>query len=310
MVMQPGSAQTRPDWRMNVMANQLWKRIRTGMGSSLLAALILTGSPNAAEASAAYNVWYFDDVFDTFTEGDISDGWTKLVPPAWACGLRFYDPSYYRWVNGYGGTISSEDFAKDVTVWIPKPGCPGDLSIEYTDGSQSFPHVPGASYMEITTNYAVVWVDEDGGWPPCDACVGPGEITYFPEEVDWASLAVSAFKTTAPFLLDARTRSGAIGAVGQLLLQIRAIYPALQAQIADRRRLHPLGDREQSVQTLENAALRGVFDSVRLLEGCSSLSRAGRFVEAYAVCTLAGDSMDAAGSLIQTAQYTFQQPTH
>ena len=122
---------------------------------SLCVALLFTATtPFVAKcAFADYRVWYFDDVYETFQLGDVTDGTTLLgPPPPWACGVRFIDPQYYRWVDGYFNTMSSADFYKDVTVWMPLGGgCPGGPTIEYTDGSQSFPHPAGASHMEITS---------------------------------------------------------------------------------------------------------------------------------------------------------------
>ena len=71
---------------------------------------------------ADYRVWYFDDNFNTYNEGDVTDGLTKLIPPAWACGILFYDPSYYRWVNSNGNNIGDGNFNKDVRVWLGQAG--------------------------------------------------------------------------------------------------------------------------------------------------------------------------------------------
>ncbi len=90
-----------------------------------------------------------------------------LTPPSWACGRKFTNPSSYRHLNTYHGTLDSDDFWKDVYVWIPKPGCPytSEAVVEHTDGNQTFPPPVGAIAIEISTNYSSQWVNEDGGWP-------------------------------------------------------------------------------------------------------------------------------------------------
>jgi hypothetical protein len=288
------------------MSAHLWTGLRSFVTAGVLAVAAVVGFPSAAHASAAYRVWYFDDNFNTYNAGDVSDGWTKLVPPGWACGLVFDDPSYYRWVDGDGVTIDSDDFNKDVRVWIGKPGCSEGLSIEYADNSQSFPHVPGGSYMEITTDHGFSWIDDTGGHPSCGACVGPDDITYFPDDVDWAEIVVSAFKTVGVTLLDTRLRADAAAAIDRLGRQVDALYPALQAQVAMRRRAVLLGDLEAAVRPLEDAAVRFVSDASRLVATCSSQARLGKFSDAFAACTVSSDRLDAAGPLIRSAQYTFQ----
>ena len=275
----------------------------------LLTAMAVAGASTAAHASAQYRVWYFDDNFNTYNAGDVTDGWTKLVPPAWACGILFYDPSYYRWVNSDGVTIDDGNFNKDVRVWIGKPGCPQSLEIEYSDGSQNFPHESGGSYMEITTNYAFQWINEDGGWPVCGACVGPNDVTYFPNHIDWAQIVASEFKTVSPSLLDSRLRSRALTGIGQLGKHVAALVPALQTQVAYRRAIYLLADLEPSVRALEDAALRSLSDASRLVSSCLTQAQQGRLVDAFASCAVGGDRLEAADSLVHSAQYTFQRPS-
>jgi hypothetical protein len=292
----------------NVMSGRVSIGARSFIRAGLLAVIAVAGVSNAAHASAEYRVWYFDDNFDTYDAGDVTDGWTKLVPPAWACGIVFYDPSYYRWVNSDGNTIDSDNFNKDVRVWIGKPGCSEALGIEYADDSQDFPHEIGGSYMEITTNYAFQWVDDEGGYPSCGACVGPGSITYFPEDIDWAHIVASEFKTVSPSLLDPRLQSRALRGIGQLGQHTAALFPALQAQVTNRRSAHLLADLEPSVRALEDAALRNLYDARRLVSSCLSQAELGRFADAFAACAVGGERLDAADSLVHSAQFTFQLP--
>jgi hypothetical protein len=274
----------------------------------LLTVMAVTGVSTAARASADYRVWYFDDNFNTYNEGDVTDGWTKLVPPEWACGILFYDPSYYRWVNSDGVTIDDGNFNKDVRVWMGIPGCSESLGIEYSDNSQSFPHESGGSYMEISTNYGFSWINDEGGWPSCGECVGPDDISYFPDRVDWARIVASEFTTVKPSLLDSRLRSRSVKAINQLGQHVAALLPALYEQVVNRRTAHPLADLEPSVRALEDAALVNLYYATRLVSSCQSQAQLGRFADAYAVCTIGGDYLDAADSLVHSAQSTFQRP--
>ena len=269
--------------------------------------MAVAGVSTAAHASADYRVWYFDDNFNTYNAGDVTDGWTKLVPPDWACGILFYDPSYYRWVNSDGNNIDDGNFNKDVRVWMGKPGCSESLGIEYSDNSQSFPHESGGSYMEISTNYGFSWINDEGGWPSCGACVGPDELTYFPDRIDWAHIVASEFKTVRPSLLDSRLRSHSVKAIGQLGQHVAALLPALRAQVISRRTARFLADLEKPVRALEDAALSNLDYAARSVSSCLSQAQLGRFADAYAACTVGGDLLDAADSLVHSAQSTFQR---
>jgi len=273
----------------------------------LLTVLAVSGFSSAAHASAEYRVWYFDDNFNTYNEGDVTDGWTKLVPPDWACGILFYDPSYYRWVNSDGVNIEDGNFNKDVRVWLGKAGCSESLEIEYSDNSGSFPHEIGGSYMEINTNYGYSWINDEGGWPTCGDCVGPDELTYFPDHIDWAHVIASEFKTVKPSLLDLRLRSRSVRAIDQLGKDVAALLPALRAQIVRRRAAYLLADLEPSVRALEDAALANLDDASRFVSSCLAQAKLGRFADAYAACTVGGERLDAADSLVHSAQFTFQR---
>ena len=200
-----------------------------------------------------------------------------------------------------------DNFNKDVRVWMGKPGCSESLGIEYSDNSQSFPHESGGSYMEISTNYGFSWVDDNGEFPFCDDCAGPDDITYFPEHIDWAHLVASEFKTVRPSLLDGRLRSRSVKAIGQLGQHVAALLPALRAQVIKRRTGRFLADLEKPVRALEDAALSNLDYAARSVSSCLSQAQLGRFADAYAACTAGGDLLDAADSLVHSAQSTFQR---
>ena len=111
-----------------------------------------------------------------------------------------------------------------------------------------------------------------------------------------------------PSLLDSRLRSRVVKAIGQLGQHLAALLPALQTQVVNRRSMHFLGDLEPSVQALENASLSNLYYSLRSVSGCLSQAQLGRFAEAHAACSMAGDLLDAADSLVHSAQFSFQEP--
>ena len=162
--------------------------------------------------------------------------------------------------------------------------------------------------MEINTNYGFSWIDDDGGWPSCDDCVGPGNLTYFPDHFDWAHIVASGFTTVKPSLLDLRLRSRAVRAIDQLGKDVAALFPALRAQVVSRRTTYLLADLEPAVRALEDAALANLYDASRLVSSCLAQAKLGRFTDAYAACAVGGDRLDAADSLVHSAQSTFQRP--
>lgn len=267
-------------------------------------ALLLAVLPVSASASAHYRVWYFDTNFGIFQEGDISDGSTKLNPPGYACGMRFNDPAYYRWINSTGSNIADGNFNKDVVVWFPKPGCPqtSDVLIEYTDGSVTFPHQLGGSYMEITTNYGVRWVDEDGEVPSCN-CTGPSNFKYFmPYDTGTRLDGIFTLKTA---LLLPDLQPYTVGNIVALEDDLETLATELQKQVKERRR-SDLGDLEASVRSLEDNARRRLAEAAEDLEACRAEASQTSFVEAYVNCDLGAENISAAASLLDTAQYLFE----
>ena len=57
-----------------------------------LAMVILLGVSTHASA-ATYRIWYYDDDFNTYNPGDVSVGWVKFVPPAWAVAWFVTEPA-------------------------------------------------------------------------------------------------------------------------------------------------------------------------------------------------------------------------
>jgi hypothetical protein len=251
---------------------------------------------------AHYRVWYFDDVYESFNEGDVSDGTTKLTPTSWACGLKFDNPSYYRWVDGYGSTMSSGNFSKDVHVWMPLPGCPeNEPLIEYHDGSHTFNHPPGASYMEISTHDGVYWIDEEGGWPSCHACNAFDDFQYFFNPVDWG-LVENSVSTLKSLLLNTRGQTRLATPIAQARSSVSQLTVTYTFTVQSRRRT-PLADREATVRSLEDAAARLLASAAERMAACGSAAKTNQFPEAYAACDRAILDVQAARSLATTAQH-------
>src|SRR5687767_1232945 len=112
-------------------------RSAIAMAGMMLSVLVLSSAPAFAEYRGWYAPW---DYVGDFQVGDVSEDFTKMFPPATACGLRINTPSYYRWTDDVDGTIASGDLYKDVIIWIDNPGagCSRAFSTRYADGSHTF----------------------------------------------------------------------------------------------------------------------------------------------------------------------------
>ena len=135
----------------------------------------LVGVPAQANA-AQYRIWYYDADFNTYDHGDVSVGWVKFVPPAWACSVKIYWPDHYFWSGEYENILDSGDLNQHVTVSLPRPGCPVDGAttpenggIVVREGNTEIPFVSGTHYLEITGNadLALNWLDENGSNHAC-----------------------------------------------------------------------------------------------------------------------------------------------
>ena len=280
---------------------------------AVLALGITAGTSSRALANIHYRVWYFDDVYETYQTGDITDGNAPLLsPPDWACGMWFDNPSYYRWVDGYGNTISSANFNDEVTVWISKPGCPEDFSIVH--GNNVIGHPAGASYMEITfpseaggagvTYYGARWVDEMGEWPFCDGCAVADEMTILRLDLDAIDVNLSAFRTISASMLIARLQPGMSSALASLAAEIGRRRTTVSQKVSARRSA-PLKDYETIVRPLEDAALRKLAGAKTQLDSSAAFARQKRFGDAFIACTLAAQSLEAAQSALRALQLTF-----
>ena len=271
-----------------------------------IAALVVLLSAGSASASVAqYRVWYFDAVYETYETGDITAGSSPLyVAPGWACTMRVNDPSYYRWVNEYGGTISSANGEDHITIAVPNPGCPG-FSVHH--GNQPLLPPEGASYLEITTSYSHDWLDENGGWPHCGNCTVGDEVTNYPQHTHVLDITLSAHRTVSETVLNQRQQAGVANTIASLAASVARLRLVVSQEIAARRRLAPLADREKSVRVLEDAALRTLASAKRQLDSCAAGAREWRFGDAFVSCTLGGEGLASAHSLLGTLQFALDE---
>ncbi|UXI67746.1 hypothetical protein [Tahibacter amnicola] len=265
------------------------------LSSALTLAMMAIGTAQAGNVD--YRVWYFDD--DGFhQEGDISYGpGPALVRPSWACGRRVGSPDYYRWVDGYGNTMSSANLSQDVHVWLPGKGCPYNaLTIKYRDGSQTFAHQPGASYMEISTSSGGGWIDAQGKIPACNC------LPNFPIKVsaNW-KLVPSISSSLKADLADPRRQTRVLAALRDLQYRMDELGTSLGERIAQRRR-SPLGDREQSVQSVENAATDALALAAREASLCTDAAGSRQYTLAYAACGRAEAAVAVADRLAEEVQ--------
>ncbi|HSX61564.1 MAG TPA: hypothetical protein VLF18_15290 [Tahibacter sp.] len=267
------------------------------MISRLLSSTLTLMMMAIGTAHADYRVWYFDD--DGFhQEGDISAGsGPALVRPGWACGRRFSSPDYYRWVDGYGNTMSSANFNEDVHVWVPGNGCPhNSLTIEYRDHSQTFAPPLGASYMEISTHAGGGWINAQGKIPACNC------LPNFPIKLhaNW-NLVPSISASLRADLADPRRQSLILPALRDLQTQVGDLNASLADRVALRRRT-PLSDREASVQATENAALGALASASRDAAQCVAAAANRQYTTAYVACGRAESGIAVASRLADAIQ--------
>ena len=274
---------------------------------SLASAAFVVGliASSASPAFAAYRVWFFDTVYETYEIGDITAGSSPLyVAPGWACTMRINDPSYYRWVNEYGGTISDADGDHHITIGVSNPGCPG-FTVRH--GNQPLLPPEGASYLEISTGYGHDWLDVNGGWPDCGNCVVADEVTNIQRHTHSLDSTLQAHRTVSEAVLNARTQAGVGDTIASLAAAVARLRLSVSQEVAARRRIAPLADREKSIRVLEDAALRTLATAKRQLDSCALGAREWRFDDAFLGCTLGGHGLEAARSLLHTLQFTFER---
>lgn len=253
------------------------------------------------QAYADYKVWYYDDNA-WFEYGDLSAGNVKMVPPSWACGRRFFDPSYYRWVGEYSNTIAADDFWENVHVWLPlDDDCPHEqILIEDQDGGESYPAPLGTHYMEISTNYGGYWIDKDGGWPACN-CSIPTTLKLLASNIDWSVFA-EIMNDVQVALSPTQPERSAQALLDDAQRRLEPLARELSKVIAERRR-QSFGELESTVGALEDHALAEMQGATVGLETCQRYASASRKANALVACSGAGESARAAQRVLHTIRH-------
>lgn len=256
-----------------------------------LAAVALLATAGAHSAMVEHQVWYDDDIFFTYDYGDVSSGFsTPLVPPDWACGRRYFDPSWYRWRDQYTGTISSGDFWTDIHVWLPLGGgCPhNQIVVERKDGSQTYAAPSGTHLLSIYSHYGSYWINSQGGWPACTNCgLGSGYLQVATRDRVWAQLVDTLVQSLVLPVTDGQRQL----AHGQReLAQLHKQLDGLMQQ----RRQKPFGKLEGTVRQLEDHALASTATAVRQADECARWMAGGATDSAHRACHEAGRSVEQA----------------
>ncbi|QDH70123.1 hypothetical protein [Marilutibacter alkalisoli] len=266
--------------------------------TTLLAAGLLLLSANA---DASYKAWYVDDNNGYFEYGDLAEGNTKLTIPNSACGRRWTLPSYYRWVDQYGNTISSADLYSTVEIWVPKAGCPnGNELVFQTQAGHVYEPALGTHYLQLYSNYGSSWIGADGKHLSClPGCVPLGGWGYKVNNHSWGNveLLLEDIKQALP---DGDTRRA-----DALLAEARKRLPELTRQIDTRiqeRRRTQLDGFERYISSVEDAASRNLQVSAKRLLDCQGNLATRSLEKAYAGCSQALDTLRHAGALLDLAE--------
>jgi len=290
--------------------------IRHLLPALALVAGVCAAAPPRALAQVEYRLWFYDEN-QLHQMGDLTAGSNgPLVPPSWACGLRFYDIHFQRYADIYGGTVDDDDQSEQITVWLDKNGCPPGLTLILDDEEQPLPvDFDGVypSWLEIWVpedppTYGVRWIDADGGWPICGACTDAGEVTDFVKHTHGFYGPLSASNTIAALLLDTRRQSTLGPAVAVLAADTERLRLAVSREIATRRQV-PLADLETTVRALEDAALRAAADAKRKFDSSASYARVARYADASIAAAAGRRWLEAAQGLLRELQIRLDSPT-
>lgn len=272
---------------------------------SVVSVLLLSAS--SAGATTVYRVWYDDTIYETFEEGDITLGNTLMVPPAWACGIRFANPTHYRFRNEYFNDIETGDFEGAAEIWLGRPGCANHSEVEIDDlGGGTYGPVDGAAFFEVWVNpltgYApFYWIDDDGAsMSVCIVCL-PDSFTYvIHHSVDTLGGVAQLVKQAAR---DPQQYASVPGAISSLRTQLSKLDKQARAQTATRR-TYDQADREATVRRFEDAALRSLSTAAARLKEAAALAGQARFTETFVACDLAATQLDEAQDLFDAAAHS------
>jgi hypothetical protein len=275
--------------------------------------VVLLGVSTQASA-ATYRIWYYDDDFNTYSPGDVSVGWVKFVPPAWACTLKIYWPDHYSWIGDYANVIEAGNLNQHVTVSLPRPGCPIDGAatdenggIVVREGNTEIQFELGTHYLDIDGNedMALNWLDENGSNHACGfGCATPpvGFKYLNPKSFQLVSLGRNFDWQQTMLLLPAV--QNVREAAARMKTTLAGLDAEVRGQIAIRRRSN-LGDWEAGVRALEDGALARLSEAGRRIVELDTFAAQQKLTSAYVSSDLGSDSITAASELLRAAVSSF-----
>lgn len=290
--------------------------IRHLLRALALVAGVYAAAPPLASAQVEYRLWFYDEA-QIRQMGDLTAGSNgPMVPPSWACGLRFYDIHFQRYADSYGNTVDDSDQAEQVTVWLDRPGCPPGLTLILDDEQQPLPvDFDGVypSWLEVWVpedppTYGVRWIDTNGNWPSCGPCTAADDATDFVKHTHGFYGPLSASNTIAALLLDARRQTKLGPVVAALAAGTERLRLAVSREIVTRRHV-PLADLETTVRALEDAALRAAADAKRKFDSSASYAGVARYADASMAAAAGRRSLEAAQGLLRELQIRLESPT-
>lgn len=259
----------------------------------------LCGGPALA---SDYHYWYHDDNA-WFQPGDLSLGWQKLTPPAWACGRRFFQGAELKWVGEFANVIHSqeENVAVNVHTRGAVGGCKAKPLVERHFGLNNQQVIPGPAqgthYLEIDPDAGSHWFDKDGQWPFCGACALPAGFTAAPGDIRWPALD-RAFGVQLEAVGAGHCKRCWIEL--QSFTQPVADLRRLVAAEVSRRRLQSFGELEIAVRQLEDLTLASLDKAAAQLEQTRLAQSAGATGEAYKAFSQARRSVALAHTALRT----------
>lgn len=281
---------------------------RTIFTLSLAMLALLSVAANAS--AAAYRVWYYDDN-SFYNLGDVSVGGVKFVPPAWACTLKIYWPDHYYWVGDYADILESGNLNQNVTVSLPRPGCPEDGAttdenggIVVREGNTEIEFELGTHYLEIEGDelLALNWLDENGSNHACGfgCATAPVGLKYLGAK-SYQLLSVGRnFEWQQPTLLlpvVPKVREAA----SRMRQQITLLSMDVSRQIAIRRRSN-LGDWEAGVRVLEDAALARLGEAAQRIAEVDAFAAQQKLTSAYVSADLGSEAINAVSEILRAAE--------
>lgn len=264
--------------------------------------------------AAEYRIWYYDDN-SFYNLGDVSVGGVKFVPPAWACTLKIYWPDHYYWIGHTGDIIESGDLDQNVTVSLPRPGCPLDGAatdenggIVVREGNTEIEFELGTHYLAIEGDelLALNWLDENGSNHACGfgcATAPVGGFKYLGAKsyqllslgrnFEWQQIGV-----LIPVMQKVRE------AAARMRQQVTLLSMDVSRQMAIRRR-SSLGDWEAGIRVLEDAALARLDEAAQRINEVDAFAAQQKTTSAYVSADLGSEAITAASEILRAAESSF-----